>query len=288
MNSRTLLWILPWLVIPSLWGQVKVSVILDQEQFLPGEAVPIKVRIINYSGQTLVFGDDNDWLRLSVQAADSFIVSHKGDVPVTGSFVLPASKMATKPLDIGPYFELTRPGRYSVTATVVIKEWSQNLTSAPASFDVISGTKLWERAFGVPSSGQTDGSPEVRKYLLQQANYVRSQIRLYARVTDAQEERTFRVVSIGPMVSFSRPKAMVDGDSNLHVLYQSGPRVATYCELNPDGDVLAYEKREYAGSRPRLSSEEDGTITVVGGVRVPQASDESPPPESENQKDDEG
>lgn len=270
MSPRTLLRLLPWLVAPSLWGQVNVSVILDQEQFLPGESVPIKVRVVNHSGQTLSFGEDNSWLRLNVQAADSFVVSCVGEVPVTGVFSLPPSKMATKELDIAPYFTLTRPGRYSVTATVLIKEWSQSLTSPPESFDVISGAKLWEKVFGVPGSKRADGSPEVRKYLLHQANYVRSQIRLYVRITDVAEERTFRVVPVGPMVSFSRPKALVDGDSNLHVLYQSGPRVSTYCLINPDGDVLKYEKREYSGSRPRLSAADDGTIGVVGGVRVPE------------------
>jgi hypothetical protein len=166
---------------------------------------------------------------------------------------------------------------------VTIEAWNQTLTSAPESFDVIAGTKLWQQVFGLPDSRRADGSPEIRKYLLQQANYVQSQIRLYARVTDAAEERTFRVVPIGPMVSFSRPRAMVDGDSNLHVLHQSGPRASIYCKLDPDGDVLIHEQLEYSGSRPRLSAADDGTITVIGGVRVPQPSDISPPPEPNDQ-----
>jgi hypothetical protein len=228
VNIRFLLWILPWIIMPSLWGQVKISVILDQEQFLPGEEVSIKVRVVNYSGRTLTFGEDNNWLRISVQADDSFVVPHTGELPVEGRFELPPSKMATKVIDISPCFAMTQPGRYSVEATVLIKEWGQTLTSPPQSFDVISGRKLWEQVFGMPNSRHADGSPEARKYLLQQANYVQSQIRLYARVTDVSEERTFGVVPIGPMVSFSRPSALVDGDSNLHVLYQSGPRVSTY------------------------------------------------------------
>ena len=288
MNARILLWLLPWLVAPSLWGQVKVTVMADQEQFLPGEAVKIKVRLVNHSGQTLQFGKDNEWLRLSVQTDDSFIVSRLGEIPVDSPFVLPPSKMATLERNIGPYFTLTRPGRYSVTATVRIDEWGQTITSDPGSFNIISGTKLWEQTFGLPGSRQEGGSPEVRKYLLQQANYLRSQIRLYARITDVSEERTFGVVAIGPMVSFSRPRAVLDGDSNLHVLYQSGPRVCTYCKLNPDGEVLDYEKREYSGVRPRLSAAEDGTVSVEGGVRLPQPSDGPPPPEPESQENEKG
>jgi len=279
MNLRTLPWVLACILAPSLWAQVEVDVMLDQQQFLPGETLPIKVRIINHSGQTLALGEDNSWLRLSVQADDSFVVSRVGEVPVTEPFTLPPSKMATKQVDIAPYFTLTRPGRYRVVASVRIKEWGQTLTSAPASFDVITGTRLWEQVFGLPDARRADGSPEVRKYLLQQANYVRSQIRLYARITDAAEDRTFRVVPIGPMVSFSRPRALVDAVSNLHVLYQSGPRVSTYCEINPYGRVLAYETYEYSGSRPRLSTEEDGSVRVKGGVRLPQPSDSPELPE---------
>jgi hypothetical protein len=177
-----------------------------------------------------------------------------------------------------------------VTATLSIKEWGQSVTSEPASFDVITGTRLWEKVFGLPSasSGSTDGPPEVRKYLLQQANYIGAQIRLYARITDVAEERTFRVVPIGPMVSFSRPVAAVDRDSNLHVLYQSGPRVSLYCQINPAGEVLVLEKREYSASRPRLSAADDGTISVIGGVRVPPADDRPPSQEPKEQKDDKG
>ncbi|MCU0772880.1 MAG: arrestin family protein [Verrucomicrobia bacterium] len=280
MKLRLLFWLVPWLVWPSLWGQVTVSVMLEQRQFLPGEAVPLKVRLVNHSGQSLTFGEDEDWLRLTVQATDSFVVSRQGEVPVRGPFVLPPSKMATKDLDLAPYFVLSRSGRYTVTATVLIKEWGQSLTSEPESFDLVTGTRLWEKEFGLPRSKAGDGPPEVRKYLLQQANYVSSQIRLYARITDLSEERTFRVVPIGPMVSFSRPTAVVDPDSNLHVLYQSGPRVSTYCALSPDGEVLIHEKREYSGSRPRLSAAENGTITVIGGMRVgppePPAASEEP------------
>ena len=145
MNARRLAWLLPWLVVGSLWGQVTVSVILDQQQFLPGEAVPVKVRLVNHSGQTLSFGEDNSWLRISVEADDSFVVSRIGEVPVAGAFVVPPSKMATKQLDIEPYFAVTRPGRYSVIATVMVKEWGQTLASDPVSFDVITGTVLARR-----------------------------------------------------------------------------------------------------------------------------------------------
>ena len=272
----------------TVWGQVRVAVLLDQEQFLPGESVPVKVRIINHSGQTLWLGRDNDWLRMTVEAEDSFVVSRLGEPEVAGMFELPPSKMATKVVDIAPHFVTDRPGRYSVTATVRFQDWNQTLTSDPVEFDIINGSILWERVFGVPDSTRPDGSPEVRKYLLQQANHIRSRIVLYARVTDATGDRTLGVVPIGPMVSFSDPRALVDKDSNLHVLYQSGPRISTYFCMNPEGRPLKHERHEYSATRPRLVASEDGTVSVQGGVRVPTAPQDPPPGESTDQKDDEG
>ena len=289
MNLRlALLCLLPWLIAPASLAQVRVSVILDQDQFLPGEAVPVKVRVINHSGQTLRFGEGSSWLKLTVQTHDSFIVEQTGEVPVTGIFELPPSKMATKELDIAPYFTLSRPGRYSVVATVLIQEWHQTLTSTPVSFDVINGTKLWERAFGLPNSALPDGSPEVRKYLLQQANHFRTQIKLYARITDASEAHTLAVVPIGPMVSFSEPKALVDKNSNLHVLYQSGPHISTYFAIDPDGKVLEQEKFEYTSSRPRLFAAEDGTVSVKGGMQMPKEPSSSSIPESVDPENEDG
>jgi hypothetical protein len=247
-------------------AQVDVVVSLGQSQFLPGERIPVKVRVVNHSGRTLRLGGDDAWLQLSVEAEKSFIIPRTAELPFTDAFELPPSKMATRELDLAPCYELSRPGRYTVTASVQVKDWDQMHTSPPQSFDVIRGTKVWERVFGLPGVQGPNGAPEVRKYILQQANYLRTQLRLYARITDVEEEHTFKVVAIGPMISFSNPEGMLDDKSCLHVLFQSGPRTATYCVINPAGEVLQRESVEYGASRPRLSAADDGSITVKGGA----------------------
>lgn len=262
---------------------------LDQEQFLPSEEILIKVRVVNHSGRTLTFGEDNEWLRISIQSAESlFVVRSTEGLPVEGVFELPPSKMGTKTLDIAPYFTLTEPGRYTIVATVVIKEWGQTLTSEPEMFDIVNGRKLWEQAFGMPNSSLSDGSPEVRKYLLQQANYVRSQLRLYARVTDASESHTFSVIPIGGMVSFSEPEARLDAKSNLHVLYASGPHNYTYCVISPQGTMLDRQAYGYTSSRPQLSAKDDGSIKVRGGVRATPPDKAQPVETIQNTEPDDG
>src|SRR5258706_10232619 len=177
-------------------AQVAAEVTFEQEQFLGGEALPAAVRITNRSGQTLHFGSEPDWLTFLVESRDGFIVVKTGEVPVLGEFTLESSKVATRHVDLAPYFAISHPGRYNVTATVRVKTWDTTLTTKPKSFDVVQGAKLWSQDFGVPTAaGATNQLPEVRKYTLQQANYLRTQLRLYLRLTDAAESKVIKVFS---------------------------------------------------------------------------------------------
>ena len=247
---------------------VSVDVSLDQQQFLPSESLPVAVHIVNSSGQTLHLGADANWLTFDVESADDFIVDKSADAPVQGEFDLGSSEVATKRVDLAPYFRLTQPGRYSIIATVRIKNWDTEISSPPQSFDVIHGAKLWSQTFGVPMrAGVSNEPPEVRKYTLEEANYLRSQLRLYAQVSDESESRVFKVVALGRMVSFGRPEAQLDRLSNLHVLWQSGGAVFNYAVVSPSGAILQQEIYDYIKTHPRLGVNDSGDIVVIGGVR---------------------
>jgi hypothetical protein len=249
-------------------AQVSVEVALDQDEFLTGESVPVAVRITNLSGQPLHLGADANWLTFDVESEDGFIVVKNADVPVAGEFDVDSSQVGTKRVDLQPYFDLTRRGRYHVVATLHIKDWGAEVSSQKKDFDVISGTKFWSQDFGVPSpAGATNQPPEVREYSLEEANYLRSELRLYVQVSDESESRVFKVFPIGGMVSFSHPETQLDRFSNLHVLWQDGASTFNYVVINPDGGVVHQEIYDYLSTRPRLGMDADGNIVVVGGVR---------------------
>jgi len=259
---------LAWLTSFSASAQVTVEVVLDQDQFLPGESLPVAVRITNRSGQPLHLGADANWLTFSVEAVSGPVVVKKADVPVQGEFDVGSSQVATKRVDLAPYFALTRQGIYRVTARVRIKDWKTETPSAPQLFNVIDGAKLWSQTFGLPEpAGVTNRAPEVRKYTLEEANYLRSQLRMYVQVSDESETHIFKIQAIGPMVSFSQPEAQLDRLSNLHVIYQSGARIFTYSVVSPDGDIVRQEIYDYYNTRPRLHIDDNGGIAVLGGSR---------------------
>ena len=159
-----------------------------------------------------------------------------------------------------------------------LKDNTQAFALRPKSFDVIEGAKLWEQDFGVPPApGVTNPVPEIRKYTLQQANYIRGQLRLYLRVIETTG-KVVRVVPLGVMLSFSRPEAQIDQFSRLHVLYQDRPQSYSYMVFNPDGEMLVRQTYDYVSGRPRLQLIDQSQIVVAGGSRRVLPSDIPPPP----------
>jgi hypothetical protein len=250
-------------------AQISVEVLQDQDQFLQGESIPVAVRVTNRSGQTLNVGGEDNWLTFGIETTAGSLIRNTGDVPVREEFSLPSSKMATKRVDIQPYFALNRPGRYLITASVRIPEWPREIPpSPPKAFEIIEGTHMWEQEFGVPPvAGATNSAPEVRRYILQQANYLKGQLRLYLRITDASGAKTIRVFPIGTLVSVSRPEFQVDQLSRLHALFENGPHSFAYMVFNPDGEMLVRQTYDLKTTRARLKAEADGNIAVVGGSR---------------------
>jgi hypothetical protein len=247
-------------------AQIAVELKLDQDQFLPGEAVPVTVRVTNHSGQTLHLGEDG-WLTFFVQGENNSMVPKKMDPPVKDPFDLNNDDVGIKRLDLAPYFSLEHDGTYHVAVTLHIKDWNADITSQPQTFDIIEGAELWSQAFGVPDSSAPNQPPHVRKYTLVQANYLHDQLRLYIQVVDESNGSIIKVQALGPMISFSQPEAQLDRASNLHVLCQTGASAFTYSVISPDGDITEQGVYDYVSTHPRLGEDDKGDIFVQGGVR---------------------
>jgi hypothetical protein len=254
-------------------AQVTVEILLDEDQFLRGEAVGLRLKISNFSGQTLRLGEDAEWLAFIVTGDEGRALRAKATMPPVKPFTIDSAKTVALRVDLAPYYELEAPGRFAVSARLNLKQLEKEFTAEPKKFDIISGVKVWQAEVGVP--GQTP--PVVRKYALQQATFFK-ETRLYARVSEANEAEVVRVVGLGVLPSAGRPEAAVDNSSQLHVLFQAGQKNFTYSIVTPEGDLIIRQTHEITGTRPRLRAESDGRIVVQGGVRKIAASDLPPPP----------
>jgi hypothetical protein len=257
-------------------AQVTVEVVFDRDQYVAGERVLAGVRITNFSGRSLKLGETPDWLDLTVELDDGFIVGRTSDPPVLEAFELPNSGRATRRVDLVPHFNVGRAGRYRVTAVVRIAELGQEVTSKPAVLNVTSGAKVWEQVFGLPAGeGESGAPPEGRKYSLVQALSGKRPA-LYVRLTDAHETKIHRMLQIGPVLAFSRPEAQVDRGSRLHVLFQTSARLFTYVSVSPDGELVGRQTHQYSDTRPVLRVRDSGEIVVSGGIRLRNAEDVPP------------
>lgn len=261
-------------------AQVKVNLEMDQDQFLPSEALLLGIRIQNQSGQPLTFAEDLDWVKLMVETYTGKAITQSTDLPAMEPFTVESSQVATKVIDLAPYFDLTLPGRFRVAVMVKIKPWDKEVASTVKTFEIVKGFKLWDQDFGMPIDKNSPArEPEVRKYTLLKATYLK-QFRLYAQISDAISGRAHKVFAINPMVSFSKPEVQIDRECNLHVLCQSGARCYTYSKVTPDGTILLRQIHGIAATRPVLRPDGEGGIRLLGGARQPSPDDLPAPSET--------
>jgi hypothetical protein len=253
--------------VSGVFGQVTVEVESEQRHYLAHENLEVRVKITNFSGQTLHFGQGDEWLTFMVEGQNGAPVMNFDAVPVAGEFSLENATVGAKRVDIAPYYNLTRAGRYKVTALVRVPQLGEQIISAPHSFDIMSGAKMWELDFGVPpDENEPDEIPEARKYALLQAIHTK-ELTLYFRLSNRAETAIYRVYPIGRMVSFSRPEPQLDRQSRLHLLYQDGSRSFQYFVINTEGLIEARQTHYYTTSKPALRADWEGNIRVVGGAR---------------------
>lgn len=249
-------------------AQVTAELVIPQEHYLAGESIVVGVKITNFSGRTLKLGEDTSWLQFNVSGENNQIVSQIGEPKVKMPFDLGTAHTATRRVDIVPYFNIARPGRYTISALVTVKELGRQISTRPAFIDVLNGHRVWEQEFGyVVNPGSDKETTELRKYMLLQVTQ-KNLLRLYARITDPTETAIVRTFAIGGAVSFNRPEIQIDPSSRLHVLSQYASRAFNYVVITPDGDLVLRQTYEYENSsKPSLAYLEDGKLTVAGGIR---------------------
>lgn len=258
---------------------------LDSEEYLPGEDLELKVRIMNRSGQEVEFGANKDWITIMVTKDGGSPCAKLDEMPVQGVFSLQSGEAGTKTLNPTPYYDFRTLGHYRISATIRIPQWGQEIPCSPVGFTIGTGVPILNLAnlqVGVPlAPGATNTIPEVRAYTLLKVSSLKA-VKLYFRLTDSRG-KILRVFPIARMMTFSEPEGQIDRFNNFHVLHQTGARSFNYCVINPDGQWVARQTYVYTGSRPRLRMADDGRIIVAGGARVLSATDYPPAPESARQ-----
>ena len=252
-------------LIPHTLAQVDVSLSFKKDFYLADEFILAELTIVNFSGKTLVFGEQPNWLTFSVESSRDTLVARQKELDVMGRFEIPNAGRGIRRVHLVPAFRMVDQGRYRIKATVEVPELELRMSTQEAEIGILTANVLWEREFGWASEG-LGSEPEVRRYELMRSVSEKS-IELYVKVSDQYRERVFGVYSLGNVVSFGQPERQVDRLSNLHVLFQNGARTFRYAIIKPDGRLLLQQRWDYSDTRPRLKLGDQGLIEVVGGLR---------------------
>lgn len=247
------------------FAQIQVDISFPQQQYLAYEPIIAVVKISNVSGQTLNFKKSDNWLDFTMETKTGRIIPKDAEIPQQEDFSIKSGEAGILRVDIQPCFKATSPDRYSVVGTVKIKEWNKVFTSEEKTFDIVTGIKIWEKEFGVPSE-DGENSPEVKKYTLLLANF-KDHLRLYFRLSNASEDIVYKMTYMGNLTSIGKPEANLDKFNNLHVLYQISAKAFRYSVFSPEGRLFIKETHDYTTSRPKLWLDQDGRIYVRGGAR---------------------
>ena len=267
---------------------VSLELKLAQDRFLPRETMELEILVRNQSGQPLTLRPEDDWLDVTVTTVlnvqgEGSLVTRLKPVIIAESFTVNNTLSAKAVVDIAPCFELTRPGRFKVFASIKYSGARPPFVSQPVIFEVVPGSKIWEQEFGWRAAG-AGAVDEVRKYTLQQLTSTQHRLQLYVSVTDS-EDNILRQISLGRANAADRPQTRLDRLSNLHVLHQTGPRWFTHTVISPNGEVrirATYEASDPTRARPGLKTDDDGLVSVTSAVRVARPDDlvpaKLPPP----------
>ena len=268
-----------FLVMAGLWPTgvlgkgLELRLVSEYVEHLPGEAMYVKVSIKNIADQPVILGQSPDWIRFLVYNSDLKPVARRGAVPTGDVFIVPARQVTERFFKLGPYFDISEPGRYVIQTHVHVRAWKMNIQANAVQVRVIRGVPVASLAQGISDPLNPNQPPEIRKYtLVRKRNDGR--IHLYLRVEEEMGKNVYGVLPLGGMVSFARPEFYLDKAGHAHALFQNGSRNYLYCRVDPKGELLKRETHEiYRGKRPVFGLNDQGDLEVNGGRRVDSPSD---------------
>ena len=253
-------------------AQLSISIKPSHNSFMQYDAVRMKVYLHNYSSMPIAFGQ-NQALRGELE----FIIYHnnrtllkkrESSASILSGIILKPGEMRTVTLDISKYYPMQEEGEYNVTATVSHPKLPSKYRSKTVMFNIGSGSKYWERTFGIPDyTGRRMGVPlPPRKYHVR--TFFNGIAHIYfLLVEDAKNVYAVRRLgfNLGPEYP---PQFIVDGAARLHAMLNVSQKVFIYYIIDYNGKL---EKREVyikTTSKPFLVANPTNSSVIVDGGRI--------------------
>jgi hypothetical protein len=279
---RLLLLALGAWAVSSARAQISVALKADRKHYLRYEPVEISVQLRNYSGNTLIFGDEEGanrgYLRFIVERPEGQEMRPTGrDLNPVADLILGAGESREIALNLNQFFDLRAEGSYVVTAQIGHQRLPSDFRSQPVSIDIREGVPVITRNLGLP---QADGGAEIRALTVSLLLFHDGDGWVYCLRAET-EDAVLGTVRLGPQISGSQPQMDADAASDIHVLVQVQSRLVLYAVYGlSDTGIRMRQRRYYKPDEygPRLT-QAPGYLKVVGGSVAQEGADvQAPPP----------
>lgn len=239
-------------------AQIEVGCRIEQSRLVQYEPMRVTVRIQNNSGGPLHFtgADRNARLQFEIEQTPGRVLPMRQPPVLKEPFVIPPRGHATRDVILTDHYDLRSTGPYTIRARV---DWEGRGFVSPKVFaDMVPGFEIDRLIAAAPGAARS-----MRHYRLLTLNRDRGE-HIFLRIDDEAEGICYGVIHLGRVIRTRKPMLRVDGDFNIHVLYQSGPGRYAHNVFSPEGRRIQRKTYMDEEQQAELSDAGDGRIIVTG------------------------
>jgi len=245
-------------------AQVNVDINFSRVLYIRYEPLLCTVTITNNSGRTLDLEDTprDKWFSFQLETEDGRPLPPNDPDYHNDPMHLESGQKLSRTVNLAPLFPLGEYGTVRVRAAVHAPQLDRYFSSPQLSVEITEGREIWQQTVGVP-----DGSGEgrTRKYTLLSHRLSRTTV-LYLRVEDPDNGIIFCTTQLGRFIPFGLPDVQLDTTNNIHILQNSAPKTFLYTVADLNGKVQSQSGFQSTNTRPSLTRNNDGSVSVVGGA----------------------
>ena len=265
--SPLLLVVCGLLAATSVRAQLGIALASSHDKFLRYEPIEVTVTLRNYSGNTLTFSQDGPnrgYLFFEVDTHNGRLVKplKTKENPAEG-LVLNAGETKALSLSLNNFFDLQKPGSYTVKAQIGHARLGNDYQSDEVTFEVREGLPILSRNVGLPGE---DGGTRIKAMKVSLVLFQDDDQAIYClRVED--DDLVYATIRLGRQIDSSEPEMDADATSDVHLLLQVAARLYSYQIYNMAGGRVKLRQQSYYSpdnAVPRLTRS-PGYIKVVNG-----------------------
>lgn len=230
----------------SSYAQIKMSITLDQQAYVVGEAFAARLLIENNLNTPMVFDEKYHNAELFVELVrDGAGTPPEADRrPVLRESVIMSGEKTLELIEITSLFDVRQSGGYQLRA--VIRYEGKLLLSRPVGFDLVSGVEVLSVRHGLPGYFDVELEYSLRYWKRGGGEHA------FFIIRDVNTDIIYGTFALGPIVRVNEPAIEFDRQGRVVVVHQSGRNRFTRSVLEADrnGAVLEEQTQHLADGSP--------------------------------------